>query len=165
MQEWLDAYEDDIRLTSSASTSSSAAATIVTTHDDDHDDDAAVSNNAANVIVVSSSNSSSSVNNDDMQATVNNIDRIWNHTEAMLNQQTFVSALDAACVRYAYDEVVRVLDMSKGEYYVPSSGVLLHILRWVAMASEERFVKTQWYFDRTSIASQYAGKCDIADID
>ena len=69
VQEWLDAYEDD---------------------------DDAVSKYADNVIVVSSSNSSSSGNNDDMQATVNNIDRIWNGMEAMLNQQTFVSALDAA---------------------------------------------------------------------
>ena len=110
LQECLDAYEDDIRLSPSASsTSSSTATTIVITDDDD----AAVGNNAANVTVVSSSNSSSGDNNDDMKATVNNIDIIWNRTEAMLNQHTFVSALVAACVPYVCDEGVRILYLSE----------------------------------------------------
>ena len=36
----------------------------------------------------------------------------------MLNQQTFVSALYAACVRYVCDEVVRILDLSEDDYCV-----------------------------------------------
>ena len=140
MQEWLNAYKDGILLGSSSSTSSTAP-TLLITDDDDHADDAAVSNNAANVIVISSCNSSSG-NSDDMQ--VNKIDRIWNRTEAMLNQQTVDAAVDAACVRYACDEVVRILDLSEDEYYAPSSGLILHILRLLVIALEERFWKMQW---------------------
>ena len=54
-----------------------------------------------------------------------NIDRIWNRAEAMMNQNTFDAAVDAACVRYACNEVVRILDLSEDEYYVPSSGLAL----------------------------------------
>ena len=66
--------------------------------------------------------------------------------------------------------MVRILELSEDEYYVPSSGLLLHILRWVVMTVEERFGKTQWYFGmkdtvRASIASQYTGKGDINDSD
>ena len=60
-----------------------------------------------------------------MQVTVNNIDRIWNRPEAMLNQHTFDATVDAACVRYACDEVVRLSDFSEDEYYVPSSDKIL----------------------------------------
>ena len=127
VQQWLDAYEDDILFTSSVSTSSTTPTHLIA--DDDEHDDAAVSDNAANVI--SSSNSSS---DDDMEVPVNNIDIIYNRTEAMLNQHTFYAAVDAACVRYACDEVVRILDLSKDEYYVPSSGLTLRILRWIVIA-------------------------------
>ena len=110
------------------------------------------SNDAA--IVISNSSSSSSSSSDmqvtvmnDMQVTVTNIDRIWNRAEAMMNQNTFDAAVDAACVRYACNEVVRILDLSEDEYYVPSSGLITHILRWVVIALEERFGKMQWSFD------------------
>ena len=106
--------------------------------------DAAVSNNSANVIVISSSNNSSG-NSDDMQVTVNNIDRIWNCTEAMLNQQSVDAAVDAACVRYACDEVDRILYMLEDEYYLPPSGLMLHILRWLVIALEERLGKIPVY--------------------
>ena len=134
VQEWLNAYEDHILFASSSSTSSTAP-TLLIADDDDH----AVSNNAANVIAISSSNSSSSSgNSDDVQVTVNNIGRIWNRTEAMMNQQTVDAAVDAAYVPYACDEVVRILNLSEDEYYVPSSGLMLHILRWLVIALEGR---------------------------
>ena len=85
-----------------------------------------------------------------------------------MNQKTVYAAVDAACVRYACDEVVCILNMSKDEYYVPSSGLILHILRWLVISLEERLGKMQWLFDmkdtiRETIASQYVGKGDVTD--
>ena len=136
VQEWLDAYEARTLLPSSSSTTSSTAPTLFIA-----DQHTAVSNDAANVI--SSSSSSNSGNGHDMQVTVMNIDIIWNRAEAMLNQNTFDAAVDAACVRNVCNEVVRILDLSEDEYYVPSSGPIMHILRWVVIALEERFGKMQ----------------------
>ena len=174
VQEWLDAYEDRNLLPSSPSITSSTETTLFIA--DEQRNDAAIvvssssSNDAANVISSSSSSSSNSGNDHDMQVTVTNIDRIWNRAEAMMNQNTFDAAVDAACVRYACNEVVRILDLSEDEYYVPSSGLIMHILRWVVIALEERYGKMQWSLDmadtvRATIASQYAGKNDVADSD
>ena len=181
VQEWLDAYEDRNLLPSSPSVTSSTEPTLFIA--DEHtavSNDAAIvisssssssSNDAAIVISSSSSNSSSNSGNDhDMQVTVMNIDRIWNRAEAMMNQNTFDAAVDAACVRYACNEVVRILDLSEDEYYVPSFGLIMHILRWVVIALEERFGKMQWSLDmadtvRATIASRYAGKNDVTDSD
>ena len=71
---------------------------------------------------------------------------------------------------YACNEVVRILDLSEDEYYVPSSGLIMHIIRWAVIALEERFAKTQWNVDmadtiRASIASRYGGKNDVGDSD
>ena len=66
---------------------------------------------------------------DDMVATVNGIDVIQNRTEALLNQQSFDAAPDAACVRYVCDEVCRILNLSKDEVYTPSSGLIQHMLQ------------------------------------
>ena len=166
VQEWLDAYEDRNLLPSSPSITSSTEPTLFIA-----DEHTAVSNDAAIVISSSSSSSSSNSGNDhDMQVTVMNIDRIWNRAEAMMNQNTFDAAVDAACVRYACNEVVRILDLSEDEYYVPSSGLIMHILRWVVIALEERFGKMQWSLDmadtvRATIASRYAGKNDVTESD
>ena len=105
-----------------------------------------------------------------LQSEVTNIDRIWNRAEAMINQNTFDAAVDAACVRYACNEVVRILDLSEDEYYVPSSGLIMHILRCVVIELEERFGKMQWSIDmadtvRATIASRYAGNNDVTDSD
>ena len=75
-----------------------------------------------------------------------------------MNQNTFDAAVDAGCVRYASNEVVRIFDISEDEYYVPSSGLIMHILLWVVIALEERFGKMQWSLDmadtvRATIAS------------
>ena len=177
VQEWLDAYEDRNLLPSSPSITSSTEPTLFIA--DEQSNDAAIvissssssSNDAAMVISSSSSSSSSNNGNDhDMQVTVMNIDRIWNRAEAMMNQNTFDAAVDAACVRYACTEVVRILDLSEDEYYVPSSGLIMHILRWVVIALEERFGKMQWSLDmadtvRATTASRYAGKNDVVDSD
>ena len=141
VQEWLDAYEDRNLLPSSPSITSSTEPTLFIA-----DEHTAVSNDAAIVISSSSSRSSSnSGNKHDMQVTVTNIGIIWNRAEAMMNQNTFDAAVDAACVRYACNEVVRILDLSEDEYYVPSSGLIMHILHWVVIALEERFGKMSRY--------------------
>ena len=178
VQEWLDAYEDRNLLPSSPSITSSTEPTLFIA--DEHtavSNDAAIvisssSNNDVAIVISSSSRSSSgnSGNDHDMQVTVTNIDIIWNRAKAMMNQNTFDAAVDAACVRYACNEVVRILDLSEDEYYVPSSGLIMHILRWVVIALEERFGKMQWSIDmadtvRATIASQYAGKNDVTDSD
>ena len=164
VQQWLDAYEHRNMLPSSPAITSSTEPTLFMTDEQ--------SNHSA--IVISTSNSSSSGSNNghdhDMQVTVTNIDRIWNRAEAMMNQNTFETAVDAACVRYVCNEVVRILDLSEDEYYVPSSGLITHILRWIVIALEERFAKTQWNVDiadtvRATIASRYAGKNDVGDSD
>ena len=64
--------------------------------------------------------------------------------------------------------VVRILDLSEDEYYVPSSGLVNHILRWDVIPMNERCGRLQWHLDimekvRKSIASQYAGKGDVGD--
>ena len=162
VQEWLDTYEDRTLLPSSPSITSSTEPTLFIA-----DEHTVVSNDAANVM--SSSSSSNSGNDYDMQVTVMNIDRIWNRAEAMMNQNTFDVAVDAACVRYACNEVVRILDLSEDDYYVPSSGLIMHILRWVVIASEERFGKMQCpdMADavRATIASQFVGKNDVTGSD
>ena len=140
VQERLDAYEDRNLLPSSPSITSSTEPTLFIA--DEQSNDAAIvvssgsssSNDAAMVINSSSSNSSNNGNDHDMQVTVMNIHRIWNRAEAMMNQNTFDAAVDAACVRYACNEVVRILDLSEDEYYVPSSCLFMHILRWIVIA-------------------------------
>ena len=125
---------------------------------------AAVSAVAAAVITIDNSSS------DDIQTTVSKIDKIWNRTDAMLNQQTFDVAADETCLLYTCAEVVGILDLSDDEYYVPSSGLVNHILRWVVIAFIERFEKMQWRLDmtekvRNTIASQYKDTCPVSDSD
>ena len=169
VQEWLDAYEDRNLLQSSPSITSSTEPTLCIT--DEQSNDAAIvvsSSNSSDAAIVISSSSCSSGNDNDMRVTVTKIDRIWNRAEAMMNQNTFEAAVDAACVRYACNEVVRILDLSEDEYYVPSSGLIMHVLRWVVIVLEDRFGKMQWRVDmadtvRATIASRYAGKNDVTD--
>ena len=87
-----------------------------------------------------------------------------------MNQHTVDVAVEGACVRYACDDVVRILNLSEDQYYVPSSSLIMHILRWFVIALEERIGKMQWHLDikdtvRATIASRYAGKGDVADSD
>ena len=155
VQEWVDAYEDDILVSSSTSTCSTASTVLLSGNEGD---DNAEQNATASAIVVDSSSSSS---HDDTEATVSNVDRIWNRTEAMLNQQTFDTAVNAACVLYTCDEMVHILDLSEDEYYVPSASLIHRLLRWVVIALTERFGKFQWRIDmiemvRKTVDTQYA---------
>ena len=92
--------------------------------------------------------------------TVSKIDKIWDRTDAMLNQQTFDVAVEEACVRYTCAEVVRMLSLTDDEYYMPSSCFVNHTLRCVVAVFMARFEKRQWRLDmiekvRNTIASQY----------
>ena len=167
VQEWLDAYEDRNILASSPSIISSTEQTLFIA-----DEHTAVSNDTA--IVISSSSSSNRSSNKgydhDMQVTVININIIWNRAEAMMNQNTFDAAVDEASVLYACNEVVRILDISEDEYYVPSYGLIMHILRWVVIALKDRFGKMHWSAGiadtvRATIACRYAGTNDVTDSD
>ena len=176
VQDWLDEYEDRNLLPSSQSITSSTEPTLFIA-DEQSNDTAIIVSSGSNCsdtpIDINSSSSSSDMQvtvMNDMQVTVTNIDRIWNRAEAMMNQNTFEAAVDAACVRYVCNEVVRILDLSEDEYYVPSSGLITHVLRWAVIALEERFAKMQWSFDiadtiRATIASRIAGENDVADSD
>ena len=53
-----------------------------------------------------------------MKATMQGIDKVYDRTEAILNEQAFYAAFDAGCVRYVRDEVVRILNLSDDEYYI-----------------------------------------------
>ena len=108
--------------------------------------------------------SSSSNSSDDIEMTVSKIDKIWDSTDAMLNQQTFDVAVDEECVRYTCAEVVRMLDLSDDDYYMPSSCLVNHTLRCVVAVFMARFEKLQWRLDmiekvRNTTASQYKDTC------
>ena len=167
VQEWLDTYENVISISSSSTASTLPLWSYVEGNDGYHIAAADSFSAAAAPVITIYSNSSSS---DDIQTTVRKIDTIWNRTDAMLNQQTFDVAVDEACLRYTSAEVVRILDLSDDEYYVPSSGLVNHILRWVFIAFTERFGKMQWRLDmiekvRNTIASQYIHTCPVSDSD
>ena len=91
------------------------------------------------ILIISSSTSS-----DNVEATVSGIHRIWNRTETMLNKQTFDVALDVACVRYVFDELVRMLNLLEDEYCMPSSDLIQHLMRWAVMLLTDRCGKLQW---------------------
>ena len=164
VQEWLDTYEHDINIlfpSTPSSYSTPASSILIPSYNEKEG-----TQNAA--IVLFSSSSSSSSSGDDMQGAVQGIDRIWNCMEAMINQQAFDAAFDVGSVRYLCDEVVRILNLLGDEYYMPPSGLLLHILRWAVYAVEERCGKLQWRIDiiekvKDSIKSQYARKIDACD--
>ena len=63
--------------------------------------------------------------------------------------------------------MVRILNLSDDEYYVPSSGLDNHLLRWVVAAFVEKVGKLQWRLDiiekvRNTIASQYKDTCPVS---
>ena len=134
VQQWLDTYENEnVMPLFPPSSSSSTASTQPSWSDWEGDDDghhivavdsAAAAAAAAAIIIVSSGS-------DDIEMTVSKIDKIWDRTDAMLNQQTFDVAVDEACVRYTCAEVVRMLSLTDDEYYVPSSCFANHTLRCV----------------------------------
>ena len=115
-KQWLDTYENENVMSPLYHLSSSTASTQPSWSDFEGNDDghhivaadSAVTAAAATITIVSSSISGS----DDIEMTVSKIHKIWDRTDAMLNQQTFEVAVDEACVRYTCAEVVRMLDLS-----------------------------------------------------
>ena len=87
----------------------------------------------------------------------------------MTNEQNFYKALDIACVRYVSNEVVRILNLRDDDKcYVPSSGLVLHILRWLAIYLTTRLGEMQWRFIvkdmvRKNLASRYANMHGVTD--
>ena len=66
------------------------------------------------------------------------LDRIQDRTEAVFNHKSFDAALDVASVRYMYDEVCRILNLSTDGVYIPSSGVIQHLLHWTVISLNDR---------------------------
>ena len=161
VQQWLDKFENENIIPvfppcSSSSTTSTQPSCSAWEGDDGGRHIVAVDSAAAASITIVSSNSDS----DDIEMTVSKIDKIWDRTDAMLNQQTFDVAVEEACVRYTCAEVVRMLSLTDDEYYMPSSCFVNHTLRCVVAVFMARFEKRQWRLDmiekvRNTIASQY----------
>ena len=92
------------------------------------------------VISISSSN--------EMEATVSGLDRIRDRSEAMRIENNFYKALEVASVQYACDEVARIMNLTDDkECYIPSSDLVLHILRWLAIEVTAKCGSMQWRYD------------------
>ena len=112
--EWLHANSSEILFSSSVDSCSPPSLIIIT---DDEEED-----------------SSSSSSSDDMEATVSGLDRIRDRSEAMTNENKFYKALEVASVRYASDEVERIMNLNDDQdRYVPSSSMVMHVLRWLSI--------------------------------
>ena len=112
--EWLHANSSEILFSSSVDSCSQPSLIIIS---DDEEED------------ISSSSSS-----DDMEATVSGLDRIRDRSEAMTNENNFYKALEGASVRYASDEVERIMNLNDDkDRYVPSSSMVMHVLRWLSI--------------------------------
>ena len=118
--EWLRTNSSEILFSSSVDSGSPPP--LIKIIDDEGEDSAS----QADVISISSS--------DDMEATVSGVDRIRDRSEAMTNENNFYKALDVASVRYACDEVHRIMNLKDDkDRYVPSSSMVMHVLRWLSI--------------------------------
>ena len=114
--EWLHANSSEILFSSSADSCSPPS--LIKISDDEGEDS----------ISISSSSS------DDMEATVSGLDRIRDRAEAMTNENIFYKTLEVASVRYASDEVERIMNLNDDkDRYVPSSSMVMHVLRWLSI--------------------------------
>ena len=70
-----------------------------------------------------------------METMVSGVDRIRDRSEAMTNENNLYKALEVASVRYACDEVNRIMNLKDDnkERYVPSSSMVMHVLRWLSI--------------------------------
>ena len=118
--EWLRTNSSEILFSSSVDSCSPPP--FITITDDEGEDSAS----QADVISISSSG--------DMEATVSGLDRIRDRSEAMTNENTFYKALEVASVRYACDEVHRIMNLNDDkDRYVPSSSMVMHVLWWLSI--------------------------------
>ena len=86
VQEWLDTYENVMPLFPSSSSSTASTKPLWSDFEGDEDGHHIIAaDSAAAVITIDSSSSGS----DDIQMTVSKIDKLWDRTDAVMNQQTF----------------------------------------------------------------------------
>ena len=118
--EWLRSNSSEILFSSSVESCSPPPLIIIT------DDEGEDSTSQPDVIYISSS--------DEMEAMVSGLDRIRDRSEAMRIENNFYKALEVASVQYACDEVARIMNLTDDkECYIPSSNLVMHIFRWLAI--------------------------------
>ena len=143
--EWLHANSSEILFSSSADSCSLPPLIIIS--DDEGEN--------------SASQASSSSSSDDMEATVSGLGRIRDRAEAMTNENTFYKALEVASVRYACDEVHRIMNLNDDkDRYVPSASMVMHVLRWLSIDVIATCGNMKWrhqvtYLVRKSMYAQY----------
>ena len=133
--EWLRSNSFEILFSSSVESCSPPPLIMIT---DDEGQDSTTSQ--PDVISISSS--------DEMEAKVSGLDRIHDRSEAMRIENNFYKALEVASVQYACDEVARIMNLTDDkECYIPSSDLVLHILRWLAIEVTAKCGNMQWRYD------------------
>ncbi|KAI0229620.1 hypothetical protein LSAT2_019964, partial [Lamellibrachia satsuma] len=90
-----------------------------------------------------------------MEATVSGLDRIRDRSEAMSIENNFYKTLETASVQYACDEVARIMNLTNDkECYIPSSDLVLHILRWLTTEITAKCGNMQWRNNVKDLISQ-----------
>ena len=148
--EWLRNNSSEILFSSSVDSCSPPP--LITITDDEGEDSAS----QADVISISSS--------DDMEATVSGLDRIRDRSEAITNENTFYKALEVASVRFVCDEVHRIMNLKDDkDRYVPSSSMVMHVLRWLSIDVIATCGNMTWRHQVTDLVrkSMYAQYNDI----
>ena len=148
--EWLRTNSSEILFSSSVDSCSPPPLIKIT------DDEGEDSTSQADVISISSS--------DDMEATVSGVDRIRDRSEAMTNENNLYKALEVASVQYACDEVNRIMNLKDDkERYVPSSSMVMHVLRWLSIDVIATCGSMQWRHQVTDLVrkSMYEQYRDI----
>ena len=121
VMQWLQANSTEILFSSSVDSGSPPPLIVIS--DDDQGENSASS--ASHYSISSSA---------DMEATVSGLDRLRDRSEAMTNENIFYKALEAASVRYASDEVERIMNLNDDkDRYVPSTSMVMHVLRWLSI--------------------------------
>ena len=147
--EWLRTNSSEILF---SSVDSCSPPPLITITDDEGEDSAS----QADVISIRCS--------DDMEAMVSGLDRIRDRSEAMTNENTFYKALEVASVRYACDEVHRIMNLNDDkDRYVPSSSMVMHVLRWLSIDVIATCGNMKWRHQVTDLVrkSMYAQYNDI----
>ena len=99
---------------------------------------------------------------DEIEAMVSGLDRIRDRSEATRIENNFYKALEVASVQYACDEMARIMNLTDDkECYIPSSNLVMHILRWLTIDVTAKCGNMQWRHDvkelvRKSLAERYA---------
>ena len=90
------------------------------------------------------------------------LDRIRVRSEAMSIENNFYKALEVASVQYACDEVARLMNLTDDkECHIPSSSLVMHILRWLTIEVTAKCGNMQWRHDvkelvRKRLTERYA---------